>query len=145
MKPWKIKKEDPQTVPMAPSVSGMHQSILLPVMMSPPGGGIVGTNYYLHDPNFAESVHIGKMSAMGGGQPSWFTDIHYSDGHWKDTQSLIEYLRNLEAESTVTSIDGTPRYIAWVSSEYAEVCMPGQMADDILRCYDHQTASGTFS
>ena len=129
MNPWKKKP-----APMTSNISSVNQSIMQ---------AITGTNYYLHDPNFAESVHIGKTIAMDG-QLSWYTDVFQAHGRWNDTTTLIGYLRDLEADSKVMSIDGTAHYIAWVADEYGDVFLPAQMADDILTgCIDHQTA--TFS
>lgn len=90
------------------------------------------TNYYLHHQDFAESVHIGKISALSGGGRRWITDTQCDK--WNGTSVLMAYLE--EADQ-----DDSP---GWVSDEYGNVLTFSAMAGKIYQCDATAEVLGPF-
>ena len=79
----------------------------------------MNTNYYLHSPDFPESMHIGGTWMLADGY-EWTTDA--SDGRrWTDTATLRDYLWSLRSEGR-----------AWVADEYGVTYTPGEMISEII-------------
>lgn len=101
------------------------------------------TNYYLHDPRFPESVHIGKTYASVGGL-GWMTDISLAELRWSGTASLVAYLEELESTGALQLDDGN-LYVAWVADEYGSVLLPKEMARQIMAAVETSTMRASFA
>lgn len=113
----------------------------------------MSTNWYLHDPLFAESRHIGKTYAHDGIRLGWDTRVYpgsQGSGEWSDAETLVKFLHVLHEKSVLiedSMADGrmTVYCVAWVCSEYGEIVRPGEMADRILACVIGESIATEFS
>lgn len=111
-----------------------------------PGGSVTiptgdssggGTDFYLHEPAFAESVYLGKLyyTPMGMG---WFTSLSENHVEWRGSESLMSYLRKL-ADGNNASTPDSPRYMSWIASSTGHRYLPEEVASLISGAKIHGT------